>query len=86
MEGRERIPRRRSLKTAKLIIARQQSVINCKVHNLTEGGACLVMGSPLWAPETFDLVVPVDNVRRSCRVLWRLSDKIGVEFVKQKAG
>ena len=50
----------------------------CLVYNLSETGACLVLGGP--APKTFDLVVEGDLLRRPCCVVWRRVDRVGVKF------
>jgi len=40
------------------------------VRNLSDGGACLKVASPIEIPDTFDLVLDADSVRH-CRVAWR---------------
>lgn len=81
MDERRIKRRQRSLKAGKIVFNRQLSVIDCTVRDLTDEGACLVMGSPVGLPETFELLIPVDNFKRTCRVVWKSSDKIGVAFL-----
>lgn len=81
MEERRIKRRQRSLKAGKIVFNRQLSVIDCTVRDLTDVGARLVVGSPVGLPETFELLIPFDNFKRTCRVIWKSSDKIGVTFL-----
>ncbi|MGA2818452.1 MAG: PilZ domain-containing protein [Xanthobacteraceae bacterium] len=72
--------RTRILRSAKLIVPRQSSVIHCTVQNITGGGACLKLANTFGLPETFDLTFEHGRTRRSCRVVWRTNDKLGVMF------
>jgi PilZ domain len=80
MEERRKDIRRRTLKAAKIMID-GKSVIDCTVRNLTDTGASLEVGTPVGIPDTFELSIPVDNLKRKCRVTWRQERKIGVQFV-----
>ena len=51
-----------------------------QVQNITGGGACLKLANTFGVPETFDLTFEHGRTRRSCRVVWRTSDKLGVMF------
>ena len=58
--------------------------IRCLVRNMSETGAQLEVHTPI-LEDTFALVFDDDNwPRRSCRVVWRGEDRIGVKF--QEAG
>jgi hypothetical protein len=81
MEERRKAPRHRALKAGKIIFNRHLSVIDCTVKNLSDDGACLVVTSPVGLPDTFELQIPIDSFNRSCRVVWRSSNKIGVTFI-----
>src|ERR1700676_4784199 len=50
----------------------------CTVYNLSDTGARLDTHSPV--PNVFDLVVDGDPWRRSCVVIWRKENRIGVKF------
>ena len=50
----------------------------CIVYNLSETGAQLDIRGH--APNVFDLVVDGDPWRRSCVVIWRKENRIGVKF------
>ena len=79
-EDDDRRGRTRILRSAKLIVPRQSSVIHCTVQNITGGGACLKLANTFGLPETFDLTFEHGRTRRSCRVVWRTNDKLGVMF------
>ena len=55
------------------------AAIDCTVRNLSGGGACLKVASPIGVPDTFDLVLDDASVRH-CRVTWRKATQIGVAF------
>jgi len=50
----------------------------CVVYNFSDTGARLDTHSPV--PNVFDLVVDGDPWRRSCVVIWRKENRIGVKF------
>jgi hypothetical protein len=80
MEERRKETRRRTLKAAKILID-GKLVIDCKVRNMTYRGACLEVASPIGIPDSFELSIPVDNLKRKCRVGWKDPKQIGVYFV-----
>jgi hypothetical protein len=80
MEEHRKRPRHRALKAGKIIFNRRLSVVDCIVRNLSDEGATLELGSPVGLPETFDLSIPWDDLKRSCRVSWKSTTKIGVKF------
>jgi hypothetical protein len=53
----------------------------CMVTNISDTGARLYSETDL--PETFTLSLSGEavNIRRECRVVWRLGGEFGVEFV-----
>ena len=55
--------------------------IDCTVRNLSDSGAALDVASPVGIPERFTLVLPADNARKLCQVVWRRERRIGVVFV-----
>jgi hypothetical protein len=81
MEERRKTRRQRSLKAGKIVFNRQRSVMDCTIRNLTDGGACLVVASPVGLPDTFELLIPIDSIKKNCRVAWKSSDKVGVNFL-----
>jgi hypothetical protein len=79
MENR-RVQRTRVLKGAKLILNSRTSLLDCKVRNLTNFGACLQIASPLGIPQQFDITFDCGRSSRPCRVIWRTDHQLGIEF------
>jgi hypothetical protein len=52
---------------------------DCLVTDVSDTGARLYV-EDCAVPETFMLTFARDDVRRDCRVVWRLGNEIGVEF------
>lgn len=80
MEERRTELRKRALMAGKIAFKGHGAAIDCTVRNLSAGGACLEVGSPLGVPDTFDLVLDRDHSSHSCRVVWRSEKRIGVAF------
>lgn len=77
MDERRKIPRRRILKSGKILLGRRQ--VQCTVRNLSAIGACLVVQTTYGIPATFEFVMP-DQVSKTCKVMWRDDTKLGVHF------
>ena len=54
--------------------------IDCTVRNLSETGAALEVVTPLFIPDRFTLIIPTDQLRRPCHIVWRKEKRIGVAF------
>ncbi len=78
--GREnrRERRTRVLKSARVVFNGGYSVYDCRVKNLSSGGAMLQMPSLLGIPSQFDMVM--DGKTRPCTVMWRTNTLMGVTF------
>jgi hypothetical protein len=75
-----RPPRRgRVLKRAQIVFKRSTATIDCALHDISTTGARLKVDSPIGIPNTFELAVAGAQIRH-CRVVWRKTDQIGVEF------
>ena len=74
-----KVARHRVLKGAHISFKAHRAAIDCTVRNLSDGGACLKVASPIGIPDTFDLVLD-DATTRFCRVTWRKATQIGVAF------
>ena len=61
------------------ILCNYRSVVGCVIRDISAGGACLELDPAAAVPEQFDLI-PNGNDPRSCRVVWRYSDRLGVAF------
>jgi hypothetical protein len=55
--------------------------IDCTVRNLSALGAALDVASPIGIPEYFALIIPSDNLRKECKVMWRRETRLGVSFI-----
>jgi len=54
--------------------------IDCTVRNLSETGAALEVVTPLFIPDRFTLIVPTDQLKRPCHIVWRKEKRMGVAF------
>ena len=57
----------------------------CTLVNLSNGGAKIAGVRAHTIPEEFRLRTPLGD-RRSCRVIWRTEDELGVEFTDRTDG
>jgi hypothetical protein len=73
-----RAPRHRVLKTGSITFG--GSAIDCVLRNVSKTGAALEVTSPIGIPDQFVLVVPADDSRHRCSVVWRKERRIGVAF------
>jgi len=55
--------------------------LDCLIRNMSDTGAALEIKSPIGIPDNFTLLIKPEFVERNCRVAWRSTDRIGVEFV-----
>jgi hypothetical protein len=78
-EERRRVPRQRTLKSARIVIDPQMPELECVVRNLSPDGALLLVPS-LAVPDRFDLVFSASKPRHACKVAWRAHDRVGVVF------
>ena len=78
MEDKRKLRRSRVLKAG--MISFGGSAISCTVRNLTKSGAMLDIVSPLGVPREFTLVIPSDDVRHECRIVWIKEKRLGVSF------
>jgi hypothetical protein len=81
MEERRAVQRTRVLRNAKIILDHRTSIVSCTVKNLSSQGACLSVASTYRLPDSFELTFEHGRSRRSCRVIWRTENKLGVAFV-----
>jgi hypothetical protein len=79
MQERRQEPRRRTLKTARIVFNNRFSAVDCAVRNLSERGAMLLVAGPHGIPNAFLLELG-DGITHDCRVIWRDEKRVGVEF------
>ena len=80
MDEKRKILRQRTLKAGAIHFNRASSSIDCRVRNLSPGGACLEVATQLGIPDDFVLVVESDHLKQPCHVVWRTATRMGVEF------
>jgi hypothetical protein len=80
MTERRRVPRHKTYKAARITFDHGRAAITCVVKNLSDGGACIAVESPVGIPDAFDLVFDSEAPDRACHVVWRTAKQIGVEF------
>jgi PilZ domain-containing protein len=78
VDEKRKIRRQRVLKRGTIEFG--GSVIDCMVRNLSNTGAALNVVTPVGIPGHFELVIPADHLRFSCRVVWCKASVIGVRF------
>jgi len=71
-------PRRRILKAATIAFGGSQ--IDCTLRNISGTGAAIDVVTPLFIPDRFTLVVPTEQLKRACHIIWRREKQIGVAF------
>ena len=74
------VPRRRVLKTGKIIFADGNMVVECVIRNLSVAGARLDVPATLALPHDFTLLDVQTSRRYIASVAWRRGDQMGVEF------
>ena len=53
---------------------------DCLVRKMSLGGANLEVESQTGIPDSFDLVIDVEQSNQRCHVVWRKARRIGVAF------
>jgi hypothetical protein len=77
-------PRQSAL--SKAVIEFSGAATSCTVWNVSEIGACIGIICQRTIPDHFNLIIPRDRSRHTCRVIWRkhkqsrISIRLGVAF------
>jgi PilZ domain len=74
-------PRRRMLKSGKVAYADRHVTVDCLVRDMSATGARLRMEGSVSAPDTFELLIPLDGLEANCQVVWRAGADLGVKFL-----
>ena len=72
--------RRTVLKGARIIFNERQSTLNCRVRDMTVGGARLDLSTQQLLPHEFELQVAGSPIRR-CGLRWAHGNFVGVSFL-----
>ena len=73
--------RAKTLKSAKIVFNKNQSVIDCFIRDLSPTGAKLKLGDLVPVPRTFVLELH-DGTRYDCERVRAMGEEIGVRFLK----
>jgi hypothetical protein len=71
--------RKRTYKGGKIYL-NHAGTLDCTVRDLSPGGACLEIESPVGIPDSFSLSIRGEFEARKCHVTWRKARRIGVQF------
>jgi PilZ domain len=80
MQESRQEPRKRALKSGKIVFNNRFSAIDCTVRNLSAKGAMLLIAGPIGIPDAFTLELESGALKRDCRVVWRDERRLGVVF------
>jgi hypothetical protein len=78
--NRRNTGRKKTLKSAKIIFNKKQSVIDCFVRDLSDTGAKLQVGDVVAIPRNFTLILN-DGSRHECERVRAQGTEIGVRFL-----
>ena len=81
MDKRQPPPRRRMLKSGKILLGKHP--VPCTVRNLSETGACLQVQTTAGIPAKFEVVL-ADQPARTCKIIWRDETMLGVKFIQRE--
>jgi hypothetical protein len=79
MQERRKRGRSHVLKSAKLVLG-TSSVVDCSVRNLNGAGARVAVAGTTDLPDNLDLTFDGGRSLRSCRLVWRTLEEVGIEF------
>ena len=79
MESRKG-PRLRTIKGGAILFG-VAPPIDCVIRNMSSTGALLVVEDQAAIPDDVRLLIKPELTKRSCQVVWRRPDRIGVQFV-----
>lgn len=81
MDENRESTRKRVLKAGSICFG--SGTISCTVRNISASGALLEVESLAGVPHSFVVVIPADNISRSCRMIWASERRMGVRFERQ---
>jgi len=73
--------RRRVLKAGVIAYNNRHSTLHCTVRDMSDGGARLLLGGSVNAPDTFELLIELDGIEVSCAVVARAPNEVRVKFL-----
>ena len=82
MERRQPPPRRRLLKPGNILLGKHP--VSCTFRNISERGAYLQVQATAGIPAIFDFLRAEEPAVRTCKIIWRDDNRIGVMFVQRE--
>ena len=76
-------PRRRVLKRGKVVFNASNSVIDCMIRDISQGGARIACAQTAALPDHFTLVSVPERELRDVRIAWRHMGEVGVQFTSE---
>ena len=76
----ERAQRYRVLNGGKLIVNDGQSVIDCVIRDMSEGGAKVRLTIPTMLPKQLEMLVVKNNMLYPVEVRWNRNSEAGLQF------
>jgi PilZ domain len=80
MEEKRKHARVPTYKTATIFFGRNVRGVACFVMDISEGGAGLHVANMAGVPDTFELLIHGQTVRRPCKVAWKMAKRVGVSY------
>ena len=77
---RERRSQRQKTFKGGLIIYGLSPPVECIIRNLSDNGAALQVRDSSSIPDTFQVLIKPEMIKRNCKVVWRSETKLGVQF------
>jgi hypothetical protein len=77
--GRRAAPRRRVLLTALVVDLASDTVISCRIENVSDIGARIRLAEPRFLPPTFWLIAMTSGLAYRATTKWRQDERLGVE-------
>ena len=83
MHEKRDIERTRVMRSAKIIIGPDARMVDCTILNLTNRGASVDIADSFAMPDLFQITLDNGRTVRSCRLIWRRNERLGVAFQHQ---
>lgn len=80
-EDQRRAPRRRVLKSGVVAYNDRHATLPCTVRDISATGARVRVDGSISAPDTFELLIPIDGLEANCEAAWRKGNEVGVRFL-----
>lgn len=76
----------RSFLRGEAVHSNGSSRTECTVRDLSDTGARVEIPTSVTLPEYFEIVIPLKNITRRARIVWRHGGEIGILFANEAQG